>query len=94
MQHSVLGLGFIQLNCWPKGTMEIPKQPKLFVAKIIGCSLQTDSKAQSLRTTPTQLIEHEEVQMVSIQSLHPYILVVLGTMKATKRKNLTHLRKL
>jgi hypothetical protein len=39
--------------------------------QIIGCSLQTSSKAPLPKATPTQLIEHGDVGSVAKQSLHP-----------------------
>lgn len=34
------------------------------VSKTIGCSPPTDSKVPLLKTTPTQLIEHGETELV------------------------------
>lgn len=42
-----------------------------------GCSLQTDGDILFLRTIPTQLNEHGEVELVPIWRLHPYLLVSL-----------------
>lgn len=44
--------------------MRTSKQPKA-IAKTIGCNLQSDCQTQLLKTTATQLIEHEEVNLVS-----------------------------
>ncbi|MGE9502556.1 hypothetical protein ACQP3D_29690, partial [Escherichia coli] len=55
MKNPLLGLGCIQFNSWPKGSNRNP-QTTHAVAKKIGYSLSTDSKAPLLMTTPTQLI--------------------------------------
>lgn len=47
------------------------------VAKTIDCSAQADSKAQLLKTTPIQLIEHGEVKLVPALNLHLYFLISL-----------------
>jgi hypothetical protein len=60
------------------------------VAKSIGCSSQTDSKAPLLKITPTQLTEHGEgSQSFNTQSLYPSVLVSSlqkGTLYTTKRE--------
>lgn len=43
--------------------MEFPRQPEL-LKKTVDYSLQTDIKALVLKTTPTQLIENENVYPV------------------------------
>ena len=66
--------------------MGIPKQPR---PRLYICSPQIDSKALLLKTTPTQLTEHEEVKSVPSESLHPYGLESLlqeGSLFATKRE--------
>lgn len=55
------------------------------VAKTMGCSLQTDSRALLPRTTPTPLIE-QEVKLVPTWNLHPYILVSLVYSRLPKEK--------
>lgn len=45
--------------------------------KAFGCSPQTDSNAPLLKTTPTQFIEHREVELVPTKSLHPPSLVFM-----------------
>lgn len=40
--------------------------------------MQTDRRAPLLKTTPIQLIEHEEVELLSFWSPHPCVLVFLG----------------
>ena len=45
--------------------------------KTTGCSAQTESGTLLLNTTPTQLIEHEEVKLVPVWSPHPYFLISL-----------------
>ena len=62
MKFPVPGMDYIELSCWPKGSHGNP-HPQA-VAKIIGCSPQTDDKALLLNTTPIQLTEHREVQLV------------------------------
>lgn len=55
----------------------------------IGCCLQTNHKAPLLKTTPIQLSERGEVELVITQSLYPYNLasfVQEGTLHATKGK--------
>lgn len=47
------------------------------ITKAFGCSPQTDTKALFLKTTPTQLTELREVELVSTKSLHPYWLVFI-----------------
>jgi len=59
------------------------------VAETIDYSSQSNSKAPLLKTTPTQPIEHEEIELVSIQSLHFYVLASLvqqGTLSASKKE--------
>ena len=63
MKLPVLTLGYIQLSCWSKGSLGNP-QTTWAIDKAIGCSLQTDSKTPSLKTTPKQLTEHGEVELV------------------------------
>lgn len=36
------------------------------IAKALGCSPQTDAKALLLKTTPTQLIKHGELELIPI----------------------------
>jgi hypothetical protein len=50
------------------------------IEKAISCSPQIDGKAQLLKTTPIQLIEHGKVQLVStyIESQH-LLTAVYGT---------------
>ena len=45
------------------------------VAKTMGCSPLTDSKAPLLKTTTTQFIAYRKVELVSVWNLHPYPLV-------------------
>ena len=45
--------------------------------KTIGCSPQTESKSSLLKVTPTQIIEHREVEMVPKYTLHPYAIAYL-----------------
>ena len=52
--------------------MRTPKQ-----SKIMGGSPHADGKAPLLKTTPIQLTEHGEVEMVPTCCLHPCILVSL-----------------
>ena len=54
--------------------MEFPRQPE---KKTIDYSLQIDIKAPVLKTTPTQLIENEDVYPVPIKSLYSSFLVSL-----------------
>ena len=57
------------------------------VAKTIGCSPQTDSKASLLKTTLIELIEHGEVKLMPTQNLHSHVLVTWkGIQQATKRE--------
>jgi len=79
----VVEMGCTQLSCWSQGNSQTTQT----VAKTKGCSLQT--KAPLSRTTPTQLIEHEEVKLVPTWSLYPYILVSLvqkSTLQSTERE--------
>lgn len=54
----VLVLGYIQLSCWPKGSQENPKQPML-LPRLLSTNL-----APLVKTTPVQLIEYGEVELV------------------------------
>ena len=65
MKLPVLGIGYIQLSCWPKGSHG-NSQTTQAVVRTIGCSSQTDGKAPVLKITPTQLTEHGEVELVPI----------------------------
>lgn len=47
------------------------------ITKAFGCSPQTDTKALFLKTTPTQLTELREVELVSTKSLYPYWLMLV-----------------
>ena len=47
----------------PKSPRETPQTPQA-IAKAIGCSPQTDGKALLLKTTPVQLTEPGEVNLV------------------------------
>lgn len=69
--------------------MEILPQKKT-VSKTKGCSLKTNSRAQMLRKIPTQLIQYEEVDLVTTWSFYPYILASLvqkGIMQVIKKRN-------
>lgn len=70
-----LGLGFIYLSCWLKGSHGKP-QTTQSVGKTIGCSPQTDSKAPLLKTTAIQSIQHGEVYLVPTLSLQPYLFAI------------------
>lgn len=62
-------------------------------AQIISCSPQIDPKFLRLKTKPTQFIDHEEFELVSTQSLHPYVLGCLlqdYTLHTTKKNVNTH----
>lgn len=51
------------------------------------CFPQTDIKVPLLNTTPMQITEYREVELVPMQSIHPYVLSSLvqeGTFNATK----------
>jgi hypothetical protein len=65
MKLPVLGIGYIPLSCWPKGSHG-NSQTTQAVVRTIGCSSQTDGKAPVLKITPTQLTEHGEVELVPI----------------------------
>ena len=66
--------------------MDIPQLPA--VAKTTGFSLKTDSGAPLLRTTPTQLIEHGEVERCphGASLLCPPLFGVGGHQQVTKRE--------
>jgi hypothetical protein len=69
--------------------MEIPQQCKLLPRR---CSPQTDSKALLLKSTPTQVTDHGEVELVPTLNLHSYILVSLvqeGILQTTKKRNIS-----
>lgn len=51
----VLRLGYVQLGCWPKGSHG-NSQAIHAIAKTVGCSLQTDSKAHRWRQHPHNLL--------------------------------------
>ena len=40
------------------------------MVKAVGCSLLTDGKALLLKTTPTALIKHREIELVPTKSPH------------------------
>lgn len=65
-----LGVGYMQLSCSPKGNPQAT-QP---ISKRIKCFMQTDNRTPLLRKTPTQLIDHGEVDRLTTQSLQPYVL--------------------
>lgn len=53
------------------------------------CSLQTESGTCLLRTTPPQLIEHGEAELIPTWSIQPYILMSLvweGTLQTARRE--------
>lgn len=62
----VLRLDYIYLSCLSKGQHGNPYTTHT-VAKIIGGSLQTDGESPLLKTTPTELTEHGEVELVLCQ---------------------------
>lgn len=62
-----------ELSCLPKGNPLTTQA----VAKTKGGSPQSEVKIPLLKTTPTQFIEHREVQLVPTWSLHFYLLVSL-----------------
>lgn len=45
--------------------------------KTTGYSQPTDSKSPLLKVTPTQIIEHGEIEMVPKYTLHPYVIAYL-----------------
>lgn len=68
------GLHYIQSKCWPREFHENLLRSQA-VDKGTDCASQTDSDALLLNTTPTQHIEHGEVELVFIWSLLPHILM-------------------
>lgn len=81
------GVAF-RLSCWPQVSHENLPVLKA-VDKTMDCSLHTEMRTPLLRTTPTQLIEHGEVELIPTWSIQPYILMSLvweGTLQATKRE--------
>lgn len=56
------GLHIIEL--WTKGVTQEPPD-SLDIANAVDWSLHNDSKALFLKTTPTQLIQHGEVEWVT-----------------------------
>lgn len=58
-------LYFIQPICWVKDSHR-NSQTTQAVAIAIGCSAQTDSKVPLVKRSPTQLNEHEEVEILPI----------------------------
>ena len=65
--------------------MGIPKQPRMLPR--LGCSPQTDRKTPLLKMLLTQIVEHNEVELLTTQSLHTCVLVTLvqeSTLPATK----------
>lgn len=86
------GTGLHPMVVVQRSTMEIYKTIHA-VAQIISCSPQIDPKFLLLKTKPTQFIDHEEFELVSIQSLHPYVLECLlqdYTLHTIKRNVNTH----
>jgi hypothetical protein len=57
MKIPVLGMGYISLNCWPKGSRWNPQTTQA-IAKAIGGFPQADSITVLLKATPMQLIKH------------------------------------
>lgn len=57
-----------------KGDTWIPPNNPVYW-KAIGDSPQTHSKAPLLKTTPTEITEQEEVELVSIYILYPFRLM-------------------
>lgn len=43
------------------------------IARSIGCSIQTESRAPSLKKTPIQFAEHGDVEVVPTKSVRPCI---------------------
>lgn len=64
-----------QLN--QRNIVGAPKQCRLSPRQQAGHLSQSDGKALLLKTTPTQLSEHGEVELVSSWSLHPCMLASL-----------------
>lgn len=61
---AVLGLVYILLGYWPKGSYIYPKTI-LAITEAIGCSTQTDNKALLLKKKkPTSLSEHGKAMLV------------------------------
>ena len=86
-EHTIKRVG---LSSWPEGFHGNPQIAQA-VAKTIGCSVQTDSKASLLMPTPTQFIEPGKVKLLASQNL-PLYSSGLGTgrfLNATKRETQT-----
>jgi hypothetical protein len=60
------------MTSWPRWTHGNP-QTNLDVENPESCSLQIDSEAPLLKTSPTQFMEHGDVDLVSTENLHPCI---------------------
>jgi hypothetical protein len=84
----VLGLGFIQLSCWPKAIHGNP-QITLAVAKTMNSSLKPDNKTPLLKTISIQLLECGEIKQDHTMNLHPHFLMSMTwkvPLKASKRE--------
>lgn len=62
MKFPVRGVGYIQMSFWPNGSHG-NLQTTQAVAKTMLYSPQTEGKCTLMKTTPTQLIEHGEVEL-------------------------------
>ena len=69
-EASRAGLDYIQLKSWLKGSHGNPQTTQVD-AITISCSPQTDSKDPLLKTSPVQLTEHGEGELMPTYSLHP-----------------------
>lgn len=78
--------GLYPTYCWSKRSLG-NLQTTQAAGKKIGCSPQTGSKVPLLKTMPTQLIEHDVVNLIPIQNLYLYLLSVFGMGKYSADQN-------
>jgi hypothetical protein len=63
MKLPILGIIYMESNCWPKGSHGNPQIIPAIV-KAIGGSPQTDDKPPLLKTTAIGFTEHGGIEMV------------------------------
>lgn len=86
-----MDMGLIQLSHWASGSQG-NSQTTQAVAKTEDCSPQTDNGVPLSRTVLTQLIEHQQVELMLSCNPHPYVLVPWvweSTLKSTERERRT-----